>query len=634
MDIHQILLKYWGHNAFRPLQEDIINATLKGKDTLALLPTGGGKSICFQVPALAKEGICIVVSPLIALMKDQVENLMRRNIKAIAIYSGMTRREIDITLDNCVYGNIKFLYISPERIETEIFKERLKKMSVNLIAIDEAHCISQWGYDFRPSYLNIAKLRELKPGIPFLALTATATPEVVIDIQKQLKFKTENALQKSFERKNLAYTVLKEEDKLNRVLRILKNVKGSSVIYVRSRKKTKEIALFLVKNGISADFYHAGLSNEERTLKQNNWINNITRVIVSTNAFGMGIDKPDVRSVIHVDLPDSLEAYFQEAGRGGRDEAKAYAILLFEEADRIDLEQRIISGFPEIDVIKQIYQSLANYFQIPIGSALNESYSLNIVDFSQQYNLQVYTVYNCLKFLEKEGYLILSESNHNSSRIKFEVNKDELYEFQVKKPKFDLFIKTILRSYPGLFENFAKIDEFEIAKRMKTTKDKVVKALQYLSHLEIIGYLEQTNQPQLTYLTERLGIRDLKISAKHYHDRKEIAVKKMESVIYFASAKHKCRSEILLNYFGEKDIYRCGICDVCVERNKLDLSDVEFSSVSDQVKKIVQDEQLPITEVINKVDGIRDDKIIKVIQWLMENDKLISNEKNLLEWRK
>jgi ATP-dependent DNA helicase RecQ len=634
MDIHQVLLKYWGYNAFRPLQEDIINSALEGNDTLALLPTGGGKSICFQVPVMAKEGICIVVSPLIALMKDQVENLTKRNIKAVAIYSGMTRREIDITLDNCVYGKIKFLYISPERIETEIFKVRFEKMNVNFIAIDEAHCISQWGYDFRPSYLNIAKLREAKPDIPLIALTATATPEVVIDIQKHLEFKKENALQKSFERKNLAYTVLREEAKNNRILKILQNVPGTSVIYVRSRKKTKEIALFLIRNGISADFYHAGLSNEERTLKQSNWIHNITRVIVSTNAFGMGIDKPDVRSVIHIDLPDSLEAYFQEAGRGGRDEAKAYAVLLFEEADRIELEQRIVNSFPEIDVIKKVYQSLANFFQIPIGSALNESYSLNIIDFSQQYNLQVFTVYNCLKFLEKEGYLILSESNHNASRVKIEIKKDELYEFQVNKPKFDLFLKTLLRSYTGLFENYAKIDEFEIAKRMRTTKDKVVKALQYLNQLEVISYLEQTNQPQLTYLTERLDIKNVKISAKNYHDRKETAIKKMESVIYFATAKHKCRSEILLNYFGEKDIFRCGVCDVCIERNKLDLSDVEFRAVSDQVKKIVQEEQLAITQVIKKIDLVRDDKIIKVIQWLLENDKLISNDKNLLEWRK
>ncbi len=634
MDIHQTLLKHWGHSSFRPLQEDIINSVLAGKDTLALLPTGGGKSICFQIPALVKEGVCIVVSPLIALMKDQVQNLVQRNIKAVAIYSGMTRREIDITLDNCVYGNIKFLYLSPERIETDIFKERYKKMKVNLIAIDEAHCISQWGYDFRPSYLNIANLREEKPTVPFIALTATATSDVVIDIQEQLKFKKENALQKSFERKNLAYAVLYEEDKKNRLLKILNSVKGTSVVYVRSRKKTKEIALFLQRNGIDSDFYHAGLSNDERTLKQSNWINDRTRVIVSTNAFGMGIDKPNVRSVVHIDLPDSLEAYFQEAGRAGRDEDKAFAILLFEEADRIDLEQRIINSFPEIDLIKQVYQSLANFFQIPIGSALNESYSLNIIEFSEQYNLSIYLVYNCIKFLEKECYLLLSESNYNASRIKLEVNKDELYEFQVKNSKFDLFIKTLLRSYTGLFDNFTKIDEFEIAKRLKTTKDKVVKGLQYLSHLEVISYLEQTNQPQLTYLTERLNVKDISISAKHYHDRREIAIKKMESVIYFATTKHKCRSEILLTYFGEKDIYRCGVCDVCIERNKLDLSDVEFSAVSDQVKKIVKVEPTPITQIINKINGVRDDKTIKVIQWLMENEKLISNEENKLEWRK
>jgi ATP-dependent DNA helicase RecQ len=634
MDIHQILLKYWGHKSFRPLQEDIINSVLEKKDTLALLPTGGGKSICFQIPAMVNEGICIVVSPLIALMKDQVENLKKRNIKAVAIYSGMTKREIDITLDNCAYGSIKFLYISPERIETEIFKERIKKMDVNLIAVDESHCISQWGYDFRPSYMNISKLRELKPNIPFIALTATATPEVVIDIQKQLKFKQENTLQKSFERKNLAYIVVNEEDKFNRLLKVLNKIKATSVVYVRSRKKTKEIALFLLKNGISADFYHAGLSNEERTLKQSNWINNITRVIVSTNAFGMGIDKPDVRSVIHIDLPDSLEAYFQEAGRGGRDEEKAYAILLFETADRIDLEQRILNSFPEIDTIKKVYQSLANYLQIPIGSSLNESYNFNIIEFSQQYNMQVFTVFNCLKFLEKEGYLLLSESNHNPSRLMLEVTKDELYEFQVKNNKFDLFLKTILRSYSGLFDNFVRIDEFELAKRLKTNKEKITDALKYLAKLEIISYLEQTNLPQLTYLTERLDIKDVRISPQHYHDRKEIAIKKMESVIYFATAKHKCRSEILLNYFGEKDIYRCGVCDVCLERNKLELSDIEFSAVSNQVKKIVQEKQLPITQVINKIEGVRDDKTIKVIQWLMENDKLITNDENLLEWRK
>lgn len=634
MDIHQILLKYWGYSGFRPLQEDIINNALDGKDTLALLPTGGGKSICFQVPAMAKEGICVVISPLIALMKDQVENLTKRGIKAVAIYSGMTSREIDITLDNCAYGDIKFLYVSPERIETEIFKERLKKMNVNLFAIDESHCISQWGYDFRPSYLNISHLRELKPDIPFLALTATATPEVVEDIQKQLKFKQANVLQKSFERKNIAYVVVHEEDKLTRLVKILNSIKGTSVVYVNNRKRTKDVAYHLYQNGISADFYHAGLTNEERNTKQNNWINNNTRVIVSTNAFGMGIDKPDVRTVVHMDLPSSLEAYFQEAGRAGRDEQKAYGILLLEENDRLNLEANITNSFPDLETIKNTYQALANYFQIPIGSALNESYFFDIADFSQQYNFKAFTVFHCLKFLEKEGYLYLSEANHNPSRIKFELNKADLYEFQVKNPKYDSFIKTILRSYAGIFENFTKINEFEIAKRLKTTKDKVFDGLHYLAKLEVISYIEQTNLPQLTYLTPRLESKSLYISKQHYHDRKEIAVKKMESVIYYAFSKHKCRSQILLSYFGEKESYRCGICDVCLERNKLELSDIEFSSVSDQLKKLLKEQPLSITDLVNSIKKVKEDKTIKVIQWLMENHKIITNDKNLLEWRK
>lgn len=633
MDIRQLLLKYWGYANFRPLQEEIVTATINGIDTLALLPTGGGKSICFQVPAMAKEGICIVVSPLIALMKDQVENLLKRNIKAIAIYSGMTKREIDITLDNCVYGNVKFLYVSPERLETEIFKERLKKMNVNLFAIDEAHCISQWGYDFRPSYLNIANLRELKPDVPFLALTATATPEVVVDIQKQLGFKNENVLQKSFERKNLTYVVINEEDKNARLLKIFTKIKGTSMVYVRSRKKTREIAQFLYQNNISADYYHAGLTNDERTKKQHNWIENKTRVIVSTNAFGMGIDKPDVRTVVHLDLPDSLEAYFQEAGRAGRDEKKAYAILLVEEADRMDLEKRIISSFPPIEAIKQVYQALANFFQIPIGSAYNESYNFNITTFSNQYNMQVTAVFNCLKFLEREGYLILSEAYYNPSRLRIEISKEDLYEFQVKNSKFDTFIKTILRSYSGLFENYTKIDEFELAKRLSTTKEKIVNGLSYLHQLKIIDYIKQTNLPQITFTTERLNVNDIRISPQNYKDRKEIAIKKMESVIYYSNTLHKCRSQILLAYFGENNTFRCGVCDVCLERNKLELSDIEFSAVSDQLKSLLQKEPMPLTALVNAVQGIREDKTIKVLQWLVDNKKIKTSE-NLLEWRK
>lgn len=634
MDIHQVLLKYWGYSHFRPLQEGIINSVLEGKDTLALLPTGGGKSICFQVPAMAREGICIVVSPLIALMKDQVENLTKRNIKAAAIFSGMTKREIDTILDNCAYGNFKFLYVSPERLETDIFKARVEKMNVNSIAIDESHCISQWGYDFRPSYLNIAKLRELKPDVPVIALTATATPNVVKDIQEKLLFKEENVLQKSFERKNIAYVVLYEENKEQRLIRILNKIQGTSVVYVNTRKQTKDVAYFLIRNGISADYYHAGLSNEERNKKQQNWITDRTRVIVSTNAFGMGIDKPNVRTVIHLELPQTLEAYFQEAGRAGRDEKKAYAVLLIEENDRLSLQDKIVQSFPEIDMIKTVYQSLANYYQIPTGSALNESYDFNITDFCSQYKYNVAEVFHCLKFLEKEKYIYLSESYHNPSRIQFEVAKNDLYEFQVKNPKLDGLLKTILRSYGGLFEGYVKIDEKELADRLKTEVHRIEKALDFLHQNKIIDYIKKTNLPQITYLTERLDAKNLVISKETYHDRKENAISKMESVIYYAFSQHKCRSQVLLNYFGENNQNRCGVCDVCLERNKLELSDLEFSQVSDKAKKCLQSNSLSLNDLVEEINVSRDDKAIKVIQWLMDNGKIVSNDQNLLEWRK
>lgn len=634
MDIKEILLKYWGYSSFRPLQEDIINQVLDDNDCLALLPTGGGKSICFQVPALAKEGLCIVVSPLIALMKDQVENLLSRKINASAIYSGMSKREIDITLDNCVYGKTKFLYVSPERLTTTIFIERVKKMNVNLIAVDEAHCISQWGYDFRPSYLNIKDLREILPNTPILAVTATATPEVVIDIQKQLDFKQELVLQKSFERKNLSYVVLNEENKLNRLIKILNTIKGTSVVYVRTRKQTKEIASFLQKNNISSDYYHAGLTTAIRSKKQNNWINNITRVMVATNAFGMGIDKPNVRTVIHLNLPDSLEAYFQEAGRAGRDEKKAYAILLTEKADRLDLEQRITNSFPPIEQIKKTYQALANYFQLPIGSGLNESFQFNLNEFCERFNYHPLTVYNCLNFLERENYLVLTQNENSTSKLLFTAKKNDLYEVQVKNRKLDGLIKTIMRSYGGAFDHYIKINETDIAKRLSIDVNIVEQLLHQLIALNIADYIPKTNLPSITYTTERLATERVTISKASYHTRKEIAVKKMESVVYYAFSNHKCRSEILLNYFGEKDVYRCGVCDVCLERNKLDLSDYEFTLVSKQAKELLNNNNLSLTELINSIKEIREDKTIKVIQWLIENNKIVEKSDNTLRWKK
>lgn len=423
MNIHNILAKYWGYHSFRPLQEEIITSVLQGNDTLALLPTGGGKSVCFQVPALVQEGVCIVISPLIALMKDQVDNLQKKGISAIAITSAMHKREIDIAFDNCVYGNIKFLYLSPERLITPIAQARIQKMKVSLIAVDEAHCISQWGYDFRPSYLEIAKLRELQPKVPVLALTATATPEVVKDIQEKLRFKKANVLQKSFERKNLAYVVIGEEDKLSRLLKVVNNVGGTGVVYVRNRKKTQEVAAFLQKNKIPADFYHAGLTPGERSQKQDSWIKNKTRVIVATNAFGMGIDKPDVRFVVHLDLPDSLEAYFQEAGRAGRDEGKAYAVMLYNEADINDLKSNVEMSFPSVEEIRQTYQALANYYQLAVGSGEGAAFDFDISELCRNYKLEPVTVFNSIRFLEKEGYISATEAVYQPSRINFTLNK-------------------------------------------------------------------------------------------------------------------------------------------------------------------------------------------------------------------
>ena len=622
MNIHYILTKYWGHNSFRPMQEEIIDSVMQGNDTLALLPTGGGKSVCFQVPALAQEGICIVVSPLIALMKDQVDNLEKKGIAAIAITSAMHKREIDIALDNCVYGNIKFLYLSPERLTTPIAQARIKKMKVSLIAVDEAHCISQWGYDFRPSYLEIAKLRELQPNVPVLALTATATAEVVTDIQQKLFFKKENVLQKSFERKNLAYVVINEEDKNSRLLKVVNNVGGSGVVYVRNRRKTQEVAAFLQKNKIPSDHYHAGLSPGERSQKQESWIKNKTRVIVATNAFGMGIDKPDVRFVVHLDLPDSLEAYFQEAGRAGRDEEKAYAVVLYHQSDISDLESNVVMSFPSIEEIRQTYQALANYYQLAVGSGEGVAHDFDIADFCRNYKLEAVTVFNSIRFLEKEGYLLATEAVYQPSRINFTLSKEELYKFQVANPAYDPFIKLLLRSYGGTFDSFVKISETDIAYRAKTGKERVTDMLLKLHQLEILAYIPQTNLPQIVYTQPRLDAKTLHISKQHLDERRSAAIKRMEWVKEYVTGKHRCRSQLLLAYFGETETYRCGNCDVCLERNKLELTDIDFDSISRQVVLLLGVHSMPLDALVNSIQGYKEDKAIKVVQWLLDNGQL------------
>ena len=633
MDIRQILLKYWGFSSFRPMQEEIINSILEGKDTLALLPTGGGKSICFQIPTLAKEGLNIVVTPLIALMKDQVENLKRKGIKAVAIYSGMHPNEIEVAINNCTYNNVKFLYLSPERLETDLIKLNIEKMKVNLLTVDEAHCISQWGYDFRPPYLKIADFRKYLPNVPVMALTATATPEVVQDIQQKLAFSSPNVFQRSFERKNLTYVVLKEENKLNRLLKVVNNLKGSGIVYVRSRKKTVEIAEFLQKNKITANYYHAGLDHKNREVRQNSWMHGKTQVMVATNAFGMGIDKPNVRFVVHLDITDSLEAYFQEAGRAGRDEKRSYAVLLYEDADIIDAKNNLTAQYPELKTIRLIYQALGNFYQLAIGSGKDVSFDFEISEFSSNYNFKQQTVYNSLKFLEKEGYILLQEIIDADSRIHFKTTKEDLYKFQVENVKYDKFIKVLLRSYSGLFTEFVKINENAIAKRIELNKEQVEKYLQLLEKYEILTYVKRKQKPQITFLTERQDSKDIYISDENYRDRKKASEKRLWSVLQYVSNNNKCRSQQLLEYFGETNTKRCGRCDVCIERNKIELSELEFDIVLKHIKPILKSKSCTVEEITKEVKGVNEDKIIKVVQWLLDNDKLYYDEQQKLSWK-
>ena len=568
----QILTRYWGFSDFRPLQLEIIQSVAEGKDTLGLMPTGGGKSVTFQVFSLSREGICIVVTPLIALMKDQVEKLNAKGIKALMIHSGMSPAEIKIILDNAVWGDYKFLYVSPERLDSENFTERLAKMQVNLVAVDEAHCISQWGYDFRPSYLNIIRIRKILPGVTILALTATATPEVVVDIQEKLGFKQKNVRQISFQRENLSYLVRNVENKNGYLLETLQKVKGSGIVYVRSRKATHEIAAELVKNKISADFYHAGLTTSVRSEKQDAWISGKKRVIVATNAFGMGIDKPDVRFVIHFAPPESLEAYFQEAGRAGRDGKKSAAVMLYNNADKTKLKKQVTVAFPDVVQIKKVYNSLCNFLQIAEGFGKGQTFGFQLQEFAQAYKFQQAMVYNSLKFLQMEGYLEFTEEVDNPSRVYFTVNRDDLYKYQIANAAMDGFIKLLLRSYTGLFTGFVHINEELLAKRSGISRDQIYQYLKHLRQSKIIEYVPQNNTPYIYFNKERIPIDRLKISKENYGARKVEFQKRIEAVIDYATNTTTCRSRILLSYFGEKDAPACGTCDVCKSLEQLELT--------------------------------------------------------------
>lgn len=591
-------------------------------DALALLPTGGGKSICFQIPALAQEGLCVVISPLIALMNDQVQNLKSRGIPAVAITSFMNQREIDIALDNAVFGKYKFLYVSPERLQTEMFQMRIEKMKINLLAIDESHCISQWGYDFRPSYLNITELRKQIPKVPVLALTATATPEVVVDIQEKLGFNKRNVFSKSFERKNLAYIVRKEEDKLGRLMKTISKVGGSGVVYVRSRRKTEQIAKELQSRNIVAECYHAGLSGEIRGLRQASWIKGEIQVIVATNAFGMGIDKPDVRWVVHFDLPDTLEAYFQEAGRAGRDEKKAFGILLYEDKDINELERKVRVSFPDKALIKRVYKALGSYFQLADGGGKNESYSFDLKHFCKRFNFNYLESFNAFKILEQQGLLTLSDAIYHPPKIRFLLDKSTFYNLEIKEKETGEFLRLLLRSYSGLLDNYVNINEFELARRSKMSVYDLKQKLTALQKRSLIEYHPTSDKPMLTFIEEKLPIKNLVISKENYEWRKERAIEKMQQMIGYVLGDH-CRSKFLLGYFGQKDASNCGVCDDCLSKKSKDQS-VEI--IAERILVLLSKGDLTVEEVFTFAKAT-DSKVIQALEWLVELNKIeITNE--------
>ncbi len=624
MTIHETLKAYWGYDTFRPLQEDIIQSVMLGNDTLALMPTGGGKSICFQVPVLAKEGIGIVISPLIALMKDQVMNLKKRNIHAEALYSGMKQREIDRILDNCIYGKIKLLYVSPERLHTEIFQERLKQMQVNLIAIDEAHCISQWGYDFRPAYLQIAQIRQwIDPNIPFLALTASATLRVQQDIIDQLELKEAAVFKKSFARANLSYSVFKEENKQVRLLDILRKVPGTGIVYVRSRKLTKDIASFLSRNRIRADFYHAGLGGKTRSEKQEQWMQNKTRIMVCTNAFGMGIDKPDVRVVVHLGLPESLEAYYQEAGRGGRDLKKSYAVLLYHDGDSSQLRSLHEKSFPPLEEVRKCYQAIANFYQLAVGGGWGRSYPFDLGKICKTYELHPNTFYHALKMLEEAGYIQTNDAVFQLSKVQFIVSKEELYKFEVANKKIDPYIKMILRTYGGAaFDNYVEIRESKLAANARIPVIHIQKVLQYLHQQNIIDYIPQSDIPKITFTQERVAIDSLVLDQKMINFRKQVKKENIESVIAYAQNQIHCRSLQLIRYYGETEGEACQVCDLCLQRRKLGLVEKRFQELIQFVKKNVAEQPVIALTDLLETAPFPKKELIEVVRW-MEDQKII-----------
>ena len=626
MTYKEILKQYWNYDNFRGIQEEIIESIGKGHDTLGLMPTGGGKSITFQVPALAQPGLCLVITPLIALMKDQVRNLRDRGIKALAVYSGMTREEIVVALENCILGDYKFLYISPERLDTDIFRAKLRNMKINMITVDESHCISQWGYDFRPAYLKISEIRELLPTVPVLALTATATPEVVKDIQTKLGFREDSRIfRMSFERKNLAYIVRNTESKQEELLHILNSVSGSAIVYTRNRKRTREVAELLVNNEITATFYHAGLNNDVKDQRQKSWLSGESRVMVATNAFGMGIDKPDVRLVIHVDLPDSPEAYFQEAGRAGRDGQKAYAVLLYAKSDKATLSKRITDTFPDKEYIRKVYEDVNYYFQMAMGDGLGCTFAFNLDEFCRNFKHFPVQADSALKILTRAGYLEYTDEQDNASRILFTIHRDELYKLRETDPETEKLINVILRSYTGLFTDYAYINEDSLAIRSGLTRQRIYEILLMLTRRHILHYIPRKKTPYIIYTRERQEAGRLAITRDIYEERKESYITRIKAMTEYATAEDKCRSRMLLRYFGEKNEHNCGLCDVCLSKHHSGMKLGEFQEMENQIREQLETSPLSAATLLNRINGERE-KAERVLSYLLSEEIIQSND--------
>ncbi|WP_207492180.1 RecQ family ATP-dependent DNA helicase [Aridibaculum aurantiacum] len=627
---HEILQQYWGYSSFRPLQKEIIQSVLDGKDVLALLPTGGGKSICFQVPAMVNEGICLVISPLIALMKDQVHNLKKKNIPALSIYSGMSHYEVKETLQNACYGHYKFLYVSPERLETQLFKEYLPALKLNLIAVDEAHCISQWGYDFRPPYLRIAKLRSEFPNVPILALTASATPVVQKDICDKLHFANPGIFRQSFARDNLSMSAFNAESKINKLVDILQKVPGSAIVYCRNRKKTKEIAHLLHLNHISADYYHAGLLQADRSHKQERWIKNEITVIVCTNAFGMGIDKPDVRVVVHVDIPDNLENYYQEAGRAGRDGKRSFAVLLYTQQELAELKELPAKKYPSVKDIRDIYQAVANFLQLPVGSGEGQYFDFNLNDFVRKFKLETIPVVNALKALEQEGHLAFNEQVFISTKISFSCSKETLHAFEASHPAYDNVVKYLLRTYEGIFDNLVSVNENLLARLTKLSTEELQQQLKALQAFGIIEYHPQKETPQLFFLQDRAPAEYLVFNQHDYLKRKEEYKLRVQAMEQYVMLQDKCRSQYIGHYFGDTELQTCSSCDNCLEKKNSQLTDEEFKIISQRILHHISSAEADIKLLLDHMKGLKKEKVWQVLDYLQAEGKLSVDAKGLI----